>query len=129
MKTEKWIDITYRKAWHVRVKALRIIYSRKRESFADLRRFMSVLQASNLVTAADFASDYVTIGVEHFCRVFWAFGALIANFHNCRSIISIGKYQESLLIATSCDAINGIFPLAFAIVKKERINAWAWFLD
>ena len=106
-----------------------IIYGEEEESFTDLRRFISILQTSNPRTVMNFASDYITLDVEHFYSVLWTFGASIAGFRSCRLVISIDsthlyeKYQRSLLIATSCDANNGLFLLAFAIIENKRINA------
>ena len=37
--------------------------------------------------------------------------------------------RDHYLLLLSCDAKNDLFPLTFAIAKKEGINAQAWFLD
>ncbi|KAG9442211.1 hypothetical protein H6P81_018065 [Aristolochia fimbriata] len=40
-----------------------------------------------------------------------------------------GKYKGSLLIATSFDGDNRLFPLAFAHVEKKNIDTWTWFIS
>ena len=39
-----------------------------------------------------------------------------------------GKYKGKLMIAMATDANNKIYPLAFAVVERERIETWGWFL-
>ena len=73
-------------------------------------------------------------GYAIFERVFWVFGPSIEGFQHCRPVISIdetfiyGKYKGMLLIASTWDGDNRLFPLAFAIVEKETDNNWYWFL-
>ena len=40
-----------------------------------------------------------------------------------------GKYEGNLMIATSQDANNQIYPLAFAIVDSENDDSWRWFFE
>ena len=60
-----------------------------------------------------------------FERVFYAFGPSIEGFQHCRPVISIdgtflyGKYRGKLLIASTWDGDNRLFPLAFAIVEEK----------
>ena len=69
-----------------------------------------------------------------FNRVFLAFGPSIEGFQHCRQVISIdgtflyGKYKDKLLIASTWDCDNRLFPLAFAIVEEENDDSWSWFL-
>ena len=64
-------------------------------------------------------------GCVIFEKVFWAFGPSIECFQHYRPVISIdgtflyGKYKGTLLIASTWDGDNRLFPLAFAIVEKE----------
>ncbi|KAK1276868.1 hypothetical protein QJS04_geneDACA012882 [Acorus gramineus] len=39
-----------------------------------------------------------------------------------------GKYKGNLLIATACDAENGLLPIDFAIVESENRSSWTFFL-
>ena len=73
-------------------------------------------------------------GCAIFERVFWDFSPSIEGFQHCRLVISIdgtflySKYRGMLLIASTWDSDNRLFPLAFAIVEKETDNNWYWFL-
>ena len=40
-----------------------------------------------------------------------------------------GKYEGNLMIATSQDANNQIYPLTFAIVDSENDDSWRWFFE
>ncbi|KAG9458399.1 hypothetical protein H6P81_002907 [Aristolochia fimbriata] len=70
-----------------------------------------------------------------FDRAFWAFGPAIHGFQFCRPFINVdgthlyGKYKGCLLIATSFDGDNRLFFLAFALVEKENIDTWTWFIE
>ncbi|KAG9458796.1 hypothetical protein H6P81_003304 [Aristolochia fimbriata] len=65
---------------------------------------------------------------------FKAFGPAIHGFQFCRPFISVDethlyeKYKGCLLIATSFDGDNQLFPVAFALVEKENIDTWTWFI-
>ncbi|CAL0320995.1 unnamed protein product [Lupinus luteus] len=66
-------------------------------------------------------------------RVFWAFKPCIEGFAFCKPILQVdgtfltGKYNGTLLIASSQDGNRRIFPVAFAIVEGETKEAWEWF--
>ncbi|KAG9440447.1 hypothetical protein H6P81_020612 [Aristolochia fimbriata] len=49
--------------------------------------------------------------------------------HQCRwdSFVRL-QYKGCLLIAMSFDGDNRLFPLAFALVEKENIDTWTWFI-
>ena len=77
---------------------------------------------------------YVRPNIRTFQRVFWAFKPCIEGFNHCKPLIAIdgthlyGKYRHTLLTAIAQDGDKGIFPLAFALVEKENISAWSWFM-
>ena len=56
-------------------------------------------------------------------------------FRHYRPVFSIddtfllGKYQGTLLIATSVDVNNKLVPLAFSLVEKENKDSWGGFCD
>ncbi|XP_057535333.1 uncharacterized protein LOC130813512 [Amaranthus tricolor] len=56
------------------------------------------------------------------------------GFNHGKPLIAIdgthlyGKYPHTLLIGIAQDGDKGIFPLAFALVEKECIGAWSWFI-
>lgn len=129
-------DVHYRKVWEARKKAIERVFGDWDESYHLLPKWMNILKITNPGTKVDWKTS--TIGGSHdnvrLIRVFWAFGASIEGFKHCRPLIQIdaiflyGKYKGKLLIATSMDANDNIFPLAFAIVEEESVDSWSWFL-
>ena len=71
---------------------------------------------------------------KQFKRVLWAFKPSIDGFNHCKLILLIdgifltGKFHETLLIATSVDGNNCLFPVAFAVVEGENKCSWFWFM-
>lgn len=67
--------------------------------------------------------------------MFWSFNSSILSFNYYYPIICIdgtflrGPYKGVLLIASSWDANNHVFPLAFALVDEESTTSWGWFLQ
>ncbi|CAL1410688.1 unnamed protein product [Linum trigynum] len=74
-------------------------------------------------------------GHSIFQRVFWAYGPCIDGFKNFPSVMVVdgtfltGKYKGVLLMASSFDGRNKIFPIAFAIVENENTDSWPWFIS
>uniref|UniRef100_A0A2N9GUX0 SWIM-type domain-containing protein n=1 Tax=Fagus sylvatica TaxID=28930 RepID=A0A2N9GUX0_FAGSY len=129
------VKVSYYKLWDAKQKAIARIYGDWVQSYEILPKFMLALQEANPTTVVKFVKKYgFEKNTERFQRVFWAFGPCIAGFVHCRPVISIdgthlyGKYQGKLLIATSQDADNKVYPLAFAIVENESESTWKWFL-
>ena len=117
------------------------IYGTWEGSYSLLPRFLEALQHSNpgLVLEWYFKEDndtgvYVRPNIRTFQRVFWAFKPCIEGFNHCKPLIAIdgthlhGKYHHTLLTAIAQDGDKRIFPLAFALVEKECIGAWSWFM-
>ncbi|CAL5324459.1 unnamed protein product [Camellia sinensis] len=76
-----------------------------------------------------------SIGTEMYMNyVFWAFKLAIEGFKYCRPVICIdgthlyGKYEGKIVAATAVTAADKIIPLAFAVVDKEMIESWGWFI-
>lgn len=60
--------------------------------------------------------------------------ASIQGWPHCRPVISVdatflkNKYRGMMMIASTLDGDNKIFPLAFAIVDSENNASWLWFM-
>jgi hypothetical protein len=73
-------------------------------------------------------------GRQYFLHAFWIFGQYVEAFKHCCDVLSIddtflsGKYEGTMLNAIGIDADCQLVPLAFAIVEKENICNWGWFL-
>ena len=58
------------------------------------------------------------------CVNVWSFGSCINGFAYCKLIVQVddkwlyGKYTDTLLIVTSQDDANHIFPIVYAIVER-----------
>ena len=98
-------------------------------------RFLTGLKDASLGTKYKLlVNDNYEQGTCTFKSIFWAFRQYIVVFKHCRPVINIdathlyGKYKGKLMIAMATDANNKIYPLAFAVVKRERIETWGWFL-
>ncbi|XP_068652065.1 uncharacterized protein [Aristolochia californica] len=133
MKDKYHISVRYAKAWRAKCKAIKAIYGDWDESYNLLPRFLDAIKEAN--PANEFILCSEEFGHERMFKcVFWAFGPSIAGFQYCRPLISVdgthlyGKYPHCLLIATTLDGNNGLFPLAFAIVESENQKSWEWFL-
>ncbi|KAA0047452.1 protein FAR1-RELATED SEQUENCE 3-like [Cucumis melo var. makuwa] len=64
-----------------------------------------------------------------------ALSTSISGWQHCRPVISINgtslmnKYGGTLLSASTPDANDQIFPLAFCIVDSENDSSWTWFCN
>lgn len=71
-----------------------------------------------------------------FKHLFISIGAAISLFkEHCRPIIRIDAYHLKelykvvLMTAMGLDGNNGQFPLAYAVVEKENLQEWSFFLN
>ncbi|XP_058223060.1 uncharacterized protein LOC131332780 [Rhododendron vialii] len=55
--------------------------------------------------------------------------AEVESFLAAVKVKNPGKYKDVILVAVSQDTENQIFPIAFAIVEKEDVDNWGWFLS
>ncbi|KAG9458178.1 hypothetical protein H6P81_002686 [Aristolochia fimbriata] len=138
VKDKYHIQVSYSRAWRVRNKALAAVFGGWDESYNLLPQFLKAIKDTNRGTKYKMITtdDGVREGnFVQFDRAFWPFGPAIHGFQFCRPFISIdgthlyGKYKGCLLIATSFDGDNRLFPLAFALVEKENIDTWTWFIS
>ncbi|XP_068639515.1 uncharacterized protein [Aristolochia californica] len=124
MKDKYHISVEYGKTWRAKCKAIKVIYGDWDESYNLLPRFLDAIKEAN--PANEFILCCEEFGHERMFKcVFWAFVSSIAGFQYYRPLISVdgthlyGKYPHCLLIATTLDGNNGLFPLAFAIVESK----------
>ncbi|KAF1867332.1 hypothetical protein Lal_00049761 [Lupinus albus] len=100
-------------------------------SYNDLPRWMNTVQIFSPITIVRYeTSRHYVDDIENptnviLDRVFWAFKPCIEGFAYCKLILQVdetfltGKYNGTLLIASSQDGNRRIFPVAFAIVEGE----------
>ncbi|XP_019228082.1 PREDICTED: uncharacterized protein LOC109209293 [Nicotiana attenuata] len=74
---------------------------------------------------------------KRFQRIYICFSSCKDGFKSgCRRIIGVDgcwlkgpMYGTQLLTAVGLDPNNNIFPIAYAVVEKERKESWEWFLN
>jgi len=122
---------SYFKVWEAKEKAIGRAFGDWDKSYQLLPKWLKALTDSNPDSRVIWRTIPATMpGCAIFERVFWAFGPSIEGFQHCRPVISIdgtflyGKYKGTLLIASTWDGDNRLFPLAFAIVEKETDDSW-----
>ncbi|CAL0299417.1 unnamed protein product [Lupinus luteus] len=110
------------------------IYGDWEGSYKELPRWFNVVQWYLPGTVVRYgASNHDNIDTYILDRVFWSFKPCIDGFGFCKPILQVdgtfltGKYNGTLLIASSQDGNRRIFPIAFAIVEGETKEAWEWF--
>ena len=133
---EKWgYQISYKKAFDGKHKAIRQLFGDFFQSYTELPRLFLAIEQANPECIIIWKTREINMSnTEIFKRVFWSFKSSIEGFKHCRPVMSIdgthlyGKYKGKLLIALGCDGNNQLFPLAFAITKGENTDSWGWFL-
>ncbi|XP_073105614.1 protein FAR1-RELATED SEQUENCE 4-like [Elaeis guineensis] len=125
----------YRKLLEVKQKAMVLVYENWDKSYDLLPKWLRAVEEFNPGSWVKFINtptDHPSFAI--FDHVFWAFALLIEGFKHCRPVISIDatflyeKYREKLMIATTVDGNNQIFPLSFTIVDEESTDTWGWLL-
>ena len=132
--------VSYTKAWKAKQKALAKVFGDWQESYNELPRWLNYMRQFTPGYHKVITHEYKQHGVVDprfriFDRVFWTFKQCCDAFNFCKPVIQIdgtflyGKYDGTLLIATTQDGNSNILPIAFAIVEKESGSSWSWFLQ
>ncbi|XP_027166325.1 uncharacterized protein LOC113766318 [Coffea eugenioides] len=84
------VNVSYKKAWYGRRKAIELVFGSWDANFAKLPKYVDVLMQSNQGSVIRWLhhSDS-TDRVKTFKYVFWAFGLAIDAFHMCRPVICV----------------------------------------
>ncbi|XP_071694013.1 uncharacterized protein [Rutidosis leptorrhynchoides] len=132
IKREYGVTLNYSQAWRAKGIAKEQLQGSYKDAYSKLPYFCEKIRETNPGSIATFG----TKDDSSFHRFFVSFYASISGFQQgCRPLIFLddipldAKYQGTLLIATSADGDDGVFPLAFAVVDDETDNDnWFWFL-
>nr|XP_027118701.1 uncharacterized protein LOC113735939 [Coffea arabica] len=129
-------DVSYKKAWYARRRAIDIVYGDWPTSIAALPTYMQELVKANPGTVVEWKHHpQSSTGCIIFHYVFWAFGPVIESFRHLKLVICVdgtfmkGTYKAKLLVAVGFDASNRQWPLAFALVDEETNRSWTWFMS
>ncbi len=66
--------------------------------------------------------------------MFWTFDQCVRVFSHCKPFVQVdgtwlyGKYTQILLLAVAQYGNRNVLPIAFAIVDKENMESWEFFL-
>lgn len=128
------ISLNYTQAWRGKSFAKRELINSSEEEVCSnqLPWFCERIEKTNpgSVAILDTSDD------SRFDRLFVAFNASLHGFqHGCRPLVFLDgislkmSRQWKILTATSVDAENDAFPVAFAIALLENEENWIWFLE
>nr|GEV25561.1 hypothetical protein [Tanacetum cinerariifolium] len=106
LQRELKVQISMSKAFRAKAKAERKIRGDYVLQYSMLRDYVVELQSTNPNTT-------VKIVVER---------------NNDPSFPNRGPFPGQVLVAVGLDSNNGIYPLAYALVKAESKSSWCWFL-
>ncbi|GKG04122.1 transposase, MuDR, MULE transposase domain protein [Tanacetum coccineum] len=97
-----------------------------------------VLQSTNPNTTFKIGVERNTdpsLPTRVFKRIYICLGALKLGFKACRRYLlgldgafMKGPFPGQVLAVVGLDSNNGIYPLAYALVKDESKSSWYWFL-
>lgn len=129
-------DPSYAKLWRGRELAIAKIFGTWEGSYALLPRYFNAIQSTNpSMKYAILTTPTNQPEVRYFHAAAWAWGPCIEAVKYIRPVISIdagflsGRYEGRLLMACGYDAENQLIPLAFALVEKEDLENWGWFMN
>nr|GEZ37555.1 hypothetical protein [Tanacetum cinerariifolium] len=104
-----------------------------------LRDYVAELQSTNPNTIVKISVErntYPSLPTRVFQRIYVCLGALKLGFRVCRrdllgldGLFMKGPFLGQVLVAIGLDSNNGIYPLAYALVKAETKSVWCWFLQ
>ena len=127
------LDISYRQAWLIKEAAFEQIHGKDVDGYQEVYKLCEDIKKYNPGSIADVEVDPFT---DRFVRLFISFRACMDGFRQaCRPIIYIDgaflkhKYKGTLLAASTKDANNELFVIAFAIASSENDENWDWFVQ
>ncbi|WCJ40121.1 hypothetical protein M5689_021052 [Euphorbia peplus] len=109
-----------------------------KEEYSCLEAYVNELSISNPGSTFDlqFSKEGMRVGKRIFCRLYLCFNACKKGWMDgCRPIIGLdGCFLKDickgqLLVAVGHDAMDQIYPIAWAVVEKETKVNWEWFLS
>ena len=123
------VSMSYSKAYRSREKALQLVRGKADESYGELPMYLHMLRVANPGTM----TSLVTTDNNKFKYLYIAYANSIHGWQHCRPVIVVdgtfmkASYGGTLFTASTMDASNNIFPLAFGVGDSENDEAWQWF--
>lgn len=135
---EKNVRVNPQKAYRARKKSLAMIEGSAAEQFTWLNGYAQEILNTNAGTTLIIKVKQVGQSDTEvkFKRLYLYWGALKKGFMEaCRPVIGLdachlkGPHGGILLTAVGIDANNCIYPIAYAVVEKEKKKTWLWCLQ
>ncbi|KAK5775045.1 hypothetical protein PVK06_042912 [Gossypium arboreum] len=133
--------VSYRKAWIAKQMAMEQLYGDFDASYNELQGWIAAMREYVPGTVIELQTrpyygpdDQLQLGKRIFHRMFWTFDPCVPAFPHCKPFVQVdgtwlyGKYTQILLIAVAQDGNRNVLPIAFAIVDKENMESWEFFL-
>ncbi|XP_059630773.1 uncharacterized protein LOC132273741 [Cornus florida] len=131
------VIVSSSKVYRAKKKAVSHIEGNHGLQFRRARNYCHLVQSTNPGSIAVTTIDRPTLEEPaRFEGLFICFEAMSKGFlEGCRPFIGLdgcflkGPYKGQLLSALGRDGDNGIFPIAFAVVRSETKQSWKWFME
>lgn len=139
MQKQFHVGVSIHKAFREKAKAESTLKGDAEVQYGLLRDYVLELQKSNSNTTVKL--DVYREGdpestTRKLRRIYVCLGALKEGFKvGQRELLGLdgafmkGQYPGKLLTAVAVDGNNGIYPVAYGIVKSECLDSWLWFLS
>ncbi|XP_010501674.1 PREDICTED: uncharacterized protein LOC104778971 [Camelina sativa] len=134
VKTDWKISITRPQCQAARKTALKWIEREYDEQFHRLRDYAAEIMEANPNSHVEVECITNDDGKDMFNRFYVCFDNIRRTWMaTCRPIIGIdgcflkNRIKGQLLVALGRDANNGIYPIAWGVVKVENTDNWVWF--
>lgn len=130
LEQEYGLSLNYSQAWRGKSIAKKELYNSHEDACHQLSWFCERIIETNPGSVAT-----LQIADDSRFRFFVAFHASLYGFeHGCPPLLFLDAFslksnrQWKLLVSTSVDGENDIYPVAFAVVDAENKENWHWFL-
>ncbi|XP_052481885.1 uncharacterized protein LOC105784190 [Gossypium raimondii] len=133
--------VLYRKAWIAKQMAMEQLYGDYDSSYNKLQGWIVAMREYVLGTVIELHTipyygpdDQLQLAKRNFHRMFWTFDPCVRAFPHCKPFVQVdgtwlyGKYTQILVLVVAQDGNRNVLPIAFAIVDKENMESWEFFL-
>ncbi|XP_062074277.1 uncharacterized protein LOC133778393 [Humulus lupulus] len=131
----KYANTTSDAFYRAKKVATEILEGSVKEQYAILEDYCNQIRATNPGSTA-ILKTRMEGDKRYFERVYICLQACKEGFNRgCRPLIGVdgcflkGYCKGMLLAAIGIDAVNAMFPIAYAVVEKENKSSWTWFLE
>lgn len=133
IQAEWTVNLDRQKVSSAKKRALEMIQGNAAEQFGELYSYIEEIKSTNPGTNVVLKVKPVNgeENVVKFKRLYICWGALKKGFHEaCRPVIGLdgchlkGPHGGILLTAIGIDPNNCIYPIAYAVVEKEKRKTW-----